>query len=132
MRAESKRCHAAVVGFCVLLTVTAPLFAQAPPAPAAAPPPLRAERIADKIYVLTGGGGANSTLLVAADGSLLVDTKSAAASAEIEALVQKLGGGPVRYVVNGHVHPDHTGGNEAFGAAGARIVAHEETRAVLA
>lgn len=132
MRADPKRCHAAVVGFCVLLTVAAPLFAQAPPTPAAAPPPVRAERIADKLYVLTGGGGANSTLLVAADGSLLVDTKSAAASAEIEALVQKLGGGPVRYVVNGHVHPDHTGGNEAFGAHGARIVAHEETRAVLA
>ena len=93
---------------------------------------MKAERIADRIYVLTGGGGANSTLLVAADGSLLVDTKSAAAGPEITALVAQLGGGPVRYVVNGHVHPDHTGGNEAFGAAGARIVAHEETRAVLA
>jgi len=93
---------------------------------------VKAERIADRIYVLTGGGGANSTLLVAADGSLLVDTKSAAASPEIKTLVAQLGGGSVRYVVNGHVHPDHTGGNEAFGAAGARIIAHEETRAVLA
>jgi hypothetical protein len=60
MRADPKRCHAAVVGFCVLLTVAAPLFAQAPPTPAAAPPPVRAERIADKLYVLTGGGGARS------------------------------------------------------------------------
>jgi len=93
---------------------------------------VKAERIADRIYVLTGGGGANSTLLVAADGSLLVDTKSAAAGPEIKTLVAQLGGGSVRYVVNGHVHPDHTGGNEAFGAAGARIIAHEETRAVLA
>ena len=132
MRAGPKGCQAAVVGFCVLLTAGAPASAQTPPAVPAAPPPVRAERVADKLYVLTGGGGANSTLLVAPDGSLLVDTKSAAASAEIEALVAKLGGGPVRYVVNGHVHPDHTGGNEAFGAHGARIVAHEETRAVLA
>jgi glyoxylase-like metal-dependent hydrolase (beta-lactamase superfamily II) len=94
---------------------------------------LRAERIAERIYVLSGGGGANSTLLLAPDGSLLVDTKIAAAGAEqIIALVEQLGGGPVRYVVNGHVHPDHTGGNEAFGARGGRIVAHEETRAVLA
>ena len=132
MRAEPSVRRAAAVGFFVLLTAGAPLTAQPPAAPAGAPPPVRAERIADRIYVLTGGGGANSTLLVAPDGSLLVDTKSAGASADIKALVAQLGGGPVRYVVNGHVHPDHTGGNEAFGASGARIVAHEETRAVLA
>src|SRR5687768_10408064 len=132
MRAEPRVAHAVGVGFLVLLTAFAPAFAQAPPAPPSAPPPVRPERIAERIYVLTGGGGANSTLLVAPEGSLLVDTKSAAASAEIAALVGQLGGGPVRYVVNGHVHPDHTGGNEAFGARGARIVAHEETRAVLA
>ena len=71
-------------------------------------------------------------MLVADDGSLLVDTKSAAATAEIVALVAELGGAPIRYVVNGHVHPDHTGGNEGFGSQGARIVAHEETRTVLA
>ena len=133
MRAEPRICRAATVGLCVLLSSLAPVLAQPPPAaPSGPPPPVKAERIADRIYVLTGGGGANSTLLVAGDGSLLVDTKSAAAGPEIKALVQQLGGGPVRYIVNGHVHPDHTGGNEAFGAAGARIVAHEETRAVLA
>jgi cyclase len=132
MRAEPRACRAAAAGFCVLLTVGAPVSAQPPAPPAGPPPPVRAERVADRIYVLTGGGGANSTLLVAEEGSLLVDTKSAAANAEIVALVAQLGGGPVRYVVNGHVHPDHTGGNEAFGASGARIVGHEETRAVLA
>lgn len=120
------------VAFPLLLTGLAPALAQPPPAPAAAPPPVRAERIAENVYVLTGGGGANSTLLVSRDGSLLVDTKSAAAHDDIVKLVEQLGGGPIRYVVNGHVHPDHTGGNEAFGASGARIVSHEETRAVLA
>jgi glyoxylase-like metal-dependent hydrolase (beta-lactamase superfamily II) len=119
------------VVFHLLLTAGAPVLAQPPAAPAA-PPPVRAERIAEGIYLLTGGGGANSTLLVTADGSLLVDTKSAAAHDDIAALVAEVGGGRIRYVVNGHVHPDHTGGNEAYGASGARIVAHEETRTVLA
>lgn len=106
--------------------------AQPPPAAGGAPPPVRAEQIAPRLYVLTGGGGANSTLLLGEARSLLVDTKSPAGAAEILSLVASLGGGPIEYVVNGHVHPDHTGGNEAFGRAGARLVAHEETRRVLA
>ena len=132
MRAVTKAGRAPAARFFVLLTLGAPAVAQPPAAPGGAPPPVRAERITDEIYLLTGGGGANSTLLVADDGSLLVDTKSAAATAEIVALVAQLGGAPIRYVVNGHVHPDHTGGNEGFGSQGARIVAHEETRTVLA
>jgi glyoxylase-like metal-dependent hydrolase (beta-lactamase superfamily II) len=128
MRAETRSRRAVAAIASVLLSALAPALAQ-PPAP---PPPVRAETVTDGIYVLTGGGGANSTLLAAAGGSLLVDTKSAAATAEILAFVESRGGAPIRYVVNGHVHPDHTGGNEIFGARGARIVAHEETRAVLA
>lgn len=132
MRAEVRGGRAAAAVFHLLLTAAAPVLAQPPAGPAAAPPPVRAERIGERIYVLTGGGGANSTLLVTPDGSLLVDTKSAAAHDDIVALVQELRGAPIRYVVNGHVHPDHTGGNEGFGSSGARIVAHAETRAVLA
>ena len=124
--------RAAVAQLCVLSMLVAPLLAQPPPAPPTTPPPVRAERIAEGLYLLTGGGGANSTLLLDASGSLLVDSKSATAAPEIVALVASLGGGPLRYLVNGHVHPDHTGGNEALGKLGVTIVAHEETRAVLA
>jgi glyoxylase-like metal-dependent hydrolase (beta-lactamase superfamily II) len=132
MRAEARAYRVTAVTLGVLLTVGAPAWPQPPAAPAAAPPPVRAELVTGRIFVLTGGGGANSTVLIADDGSLLVDTKSAAAAPEIAAFVAAQGGAPIRYVVNGHVHPDHTGGNEAFGASGARIVAHEGTRAVLA
>jgi len=131
MRAEPRRCGAAAA-LCLLSIAAAPASAQAPAAPGAAPPPVRAERIAPRIYVLTGGGGANSTLLVTSEASLLVDTKGAAAHDDIVALAAELGGAPIRYVVNGHEHPDHTGGNEAFGLDGARIVAHAQARAVLA
>jgi glyoxylase-like metal-dependent hydrolase (beta-lactamase superfamily II) len=132
MRAEITACRAAGLSACILLTIGAPSAAQPPAAPAGSPPPVRAEQLTDRIFLLTGGGGANSTLLLADDGSLLVDTKSAAAAPEIVAFVAAQRGGPIRYVVNGHVHPDHTGGNEAYGANGAQIVAHEGTRAVLA
>lgn len=127
------RAHCAMAAqFCVLSMLAAPAFAQSPPVAPANPPPVRAERIATDLYLLTGGGGANSTLLLDPSGSLLVDGKSATAAPEIVALVASLGGGPLRYLVNGHVHPDHTGGNGALGKLGVMIVAHEETRAVLA
>lgn len=100
---------------------------------AADAPPVAAERIAPGLYLVTGGGGANSSILVGPDGALVVDAKLDIASAEAELAV--LGGlhdGAVRYLINTHVHPDHTGGNEAFGKAGATIVARDETRAILA
>ena len=77
MRAVTRLRRAVAASACVLLSSLAPALAQPPPAPASSPPPVKAELVTGKIYLLTGGGGANSTLLLTADGSLLVDTKSA-------------------------------------------------------
>jgi cyclase len=73
------------------------------------------------VSMLVGGGG-NVTVQVGKDGVLLVDTSFAELAPKIMAAIRKLSDGPVRYVVNTHVHPDHTGGNEALvklGATGA-------------
>ncbi|HEY0963112.1 MAG TPA: MBL fold metallo-hydrolase [Pseudomonadales bacterium] len=100
---------------------------------AEAPPPVAAEQIAPGLYLVTGGGGANSSILVGPDGALVVDSKLDMASAEAElAVLDGLHDGELRYLINTHVHPDHTGGNEAYGNAGATIIARDETRAILA
>ncbi|MGV3592469.1 MAG: MBL fold metallo-hydrolase [Gammaproteobacteria bacterium] len=100
---------------------------------AEAPPPVAAEQIAPGLYLVTGGGGANSSILVGPDGALVVDSKLDLASAEAElAVLDGLHDGELRYLINTHVHPDHTGGNEAYGKAGATIIARDETRAILA
>ena len=70
------------------------------------------------VYMLTGGGG-NVTVQVGKDGVLLVDTSYAELAPKIFAEIRKLSQGPIRYVVNTHVHPDHTGGNEALVKLGA-------------
>ncbi len=104
------------------------LAAAAPP-----PPPVAAQEIAAGLYLVTGGGGANSVILTGSEGTLVVDSKLDIESANAElAVLDGLTQVPLRYLVNTHVHPDHTGGNEAYGQRGAIIIAREETRAILA
>jgi cyclase len=118
--------------FLLLVTMLSLLEAQ-PLFAAAAPAPVEAKEIASGLFLVTGGGGANSVLLLGPEGALVVDSKLDLESAEAElAVLDGLYKGPLRFLVNTHVHPDHTGGNEAYGKRGAVIIAREETRAILA
>ena len=65
------------------------------------------------IYMLAGAGG-NITLQVGRDGVLMVDTEFAPLAPRIMAEIRKLSSGPIRYIINTHVHPDHVDGNAAF------------------
>jgi glyoxylase-like metal-dependent hydrolase (beta-lactamase superfamily II) len=100
----------------------------------AAPEPLasievEADRAADGIYMLRARGG-NIGASIGGDGIFLVDDQYAPLTPKIRAKLAELAGGdvPVRFVLNTHVHGDHTGGNENLGEAGALIVAHENVR----
>jgi cyclase len=69
------------------------------------------------IYMLVGAGG-NMTVDVGDEGVLVVDTQFAPLSTKLLAAIRALSSGPIRFVVNTHAHPDHTGGNEAIAKAG--------------
>ena len=74
------------------------------------------------VYMLVGPRG-NAALQVGEDGVLLVDSQLADLAPIIAERVRELADSPVRYIiVNTHVHPDHTGGNQALANMG-----HEET-----
>ena len=107
------------------------LAQQAMPAPAAATPPpdvkIETVNVAPGIYVLTGRGG-NIGLTVGVDGAAIIDDQFADMVPKIRAAVALLSEQPVQFVINTHLHGDHTGGNDAFGAAGAVIIAHENVR----
>src|SRR5271154_2764047 len=62
------------------------------------------------VYVLMGDGG-NITVQVGKDGVMLVDTGFAPLASKAMAEIRKLSDGPIRWIVNTHVHNDHTGGN---------------------
>jgi len=72
------------------------------------------------IYMLVGAGG-NITLQSGNDGVLLVDTGVAQMSEKVLAAVRSISDKPIRYIINTHAHPDHTGGNEAIAKAGSTI-----------
>jgi len=83
------------------------------------------------VYLLAGAGG-NITLQMGKEGVLMVDTEFAPLAPKIMAEIRKLSNGPIRYILNTHVHPDHVGGNDAFAklipqdpAAPLQIIAHE-------
>ena len=72
------------------------------------------------VYMLVGAGG-NITVQIGKDGVLLVDTQFAPLSNKILAAVRTLSNAPLRYIINTHVHGDHTGGNENLRRAGSTI-----------
>lgn len=85
-----------------------------------------------KVYMLTGAGG-NVTVQVGPDGVLLVDTQFAPMAPKILAAIRQLTDKPIRYILNTHVHPDHTGGNEALANSGkdVKIIGQENLLKVM-
>jgi cyclase len=72
------------------------------------------------VYMLVGAGG-NITVQIGPQGVLVVDTGTAQMSGQVLAAVRKLSDKPIRYILNTHVHPDHTGGNQAIAGTGAAV-----------
>jgi cyclase len=103
--------------------------AQTPPPAMPAPPDVKIETVnlAPGIYMLVGRGG-NVGLTVGADGAAIIDDQFADMAPKIRAAVAMLSEQPVKFVINTHLHGDHTGGNDAFGKAGAVIIAQENVR----
>ena len=76
------------------------------------------------IYMLVGATG-NIAVQVGSDGVLMVDTGAAQMTDQVLATVKQLAkpvtSKPLRFIINTHFHPDHTGGNEKARAAGTTI-----------
>jgi cyclase len=90
-------------------------------------------KIADGLYVLMGGPAqGNIAVSVGSDGMFLVDSMYAQMHQKIIDALRKIGPQPVRYIVNTHLHGDHTAGNEAMAKLGAVIISHENMRKRMA
>ena len=102
------------------------------------------QQVSGNVYMVVGAGG-NTTVFTGPEGVMVVDTQFAPLSGKILDAIRKLSDQPIRWIVNTHMHGDHTGGNEAIAKAGrtraggnvvgdigaaatdtARIIAHEK------
>lgn len=94
-------------------------------------------KIADNVYSYAGvqqmsaqnSFGANAAVIIGNDGILVVDTLVSAKEAQrlirdIRAISDK----PIKYVINTHVHLDHSFGNAEFQKLGATIIAQSSER----
>ena len=88
---------------------------------------IKTTKVANNFYTLEGQGGMVG-VLAGPDGVLLVDTQFAPLTDKLVAAVKQVSTSPIRFVINTHVHGDHTGGNENFGKLGATIFARGELR----
>ncbi|MEZ5290897.1 MAG: MBL fold metallo-hydrolase [Vicinamibacterales bacterium] len=95
-------------------------------------------KMAPNLFVLHGsealdpahpdGSGGRAMALFGPDGVLLVDTQNRQVGEKTLAALRTFADGPIRIVVNTHIHSDHTGANALFAKQGGLIYAQENLR----
>jgi glyoxylase-like metal-dependent hydrolase (beta-lactamase superfamily II) len=78
-------------------------------------------KVQGSVYLISGAGG-NIAVQIGDQGILVVDTGLDTMSDKVVAAIRKLSDKPIQYIINTHMHPDHTGGNDAVRKAGLTYV----------
>lgn len=88
--------------------------------------PIETVKLSDSLTLLTGPGG-NVVVLNGSDGKLLVDTFTQGAWDRFKKTLDDIGNAPLKIAIDSHWHWDHTDNNVNVRAAGANLIAHENT-----
>jgi cyclase len=89
--------------------------------------PMETQKLADNVTMFDGPGGA-VVVLNGPDGKFVVDSFVAPAWPRLKEALDGLGNAPVQYLIDSHWHFDHTDNNAHLHAAGATVLAHENTK----
>src|SRR6267143_577542 len=82
---------------------------------------IKTDKVAPNLYMLSGsegvdpghpdGAGGRIGVLAGSDGIFMVDSQYLQIGDKVLAAVRRIDPGPIRFLVNTHIHGDHTGGN---------------------
>ncbi len=100
------------------------------------------EQVADRVYALVGQGDippageqtfVNAGFVIGSEGVMVIDTFPSPKYTELMfATIKSLTDKPIRYVLNTHFHPDHTGGNALPASQGIPIIGRGPIRELMA
>jgi glyoxylase-like metal-dependent hydrolase (beta-lactamase superfamily II) len=103
---------------------------------------IKTEKVAPNLYMLSGsenvdpghpdGAGGRIGILTGPDGIFMVDAQYLQIGDKVLAAIRRIDPGPIRFLVNTHIHADHTAGNATFAKLGAVLIAREELREGMA
>jgi cyclase len=103
---------------------------------------IKTDKVAPNLYMLSGsenvdpghpdGAGGRIGVLAGPDGIFMVDSQYLQIGDKVLAAVRRIDAGPIRFLVNTHIHGDHTAGNATFAKLGAVLLAREELREGMA
>lgn len=93
--------------------------------------PIQSQPLAENLTLLSGPGG-NVVVLNGPDGKIVVDTFLLPAWPKLKEALDGLGNAPLKTVIDTHWHFDHTDNNANLHAAGATVLAHENTKTRMA
>jgi glyoxylase-like metal-dependent hydrolase (beta-lactamase superfamily II) len=118
--------------FCLAACVVTVAQAQCPPVVRAprvdfSKVEIKTSRHSGDFFTLEGQGGTIS-VLTGPDGVLMVDGLFAPLTDKIVAAIKKISDQPIRFLIDTHVHADHTGGNENFAKLGVLIFSRDQLR----
>jgi cyclase len=134
---RSQRPMAVLLGLLLFMQFTGKVRAQVAPLPFDKID-IITTKLTSRFYVLAGSPGVDPGhpeaaggrvgVLIGEHGVFLVDCSYAPLSGKILDAIKPFSGAPVRFLVNTHWHPDHTGGNPVFVRQGAVLLARQEVR----
>lgn len=91
---------------------------------------IKVTNVRGSVHTVEGQGGTIGAL-IGPDGIFLVDSQFAPLTDRIVAALRAVSDVPIRFLVNTHIHGDHTGGNENFARLGVLLLSRDELRARL-